>query len=130
MTIAENHGGDLNVATTPPIMTTAEELREAVDWDEIPSHPLTREQFGFSKVDNIEEESKVLGLYQGLLIHLPNPPSTETVQGWQEKNKIAEGIYHVYKSQHGRNQYFDWFESHQHFNYQTYVNPNSTMSHQ
>ena len=130
MTIAENHRGDLDVATTPPITTTAENLKEAVDWDEIPSDPLTREQFGFSKVDSIEEESKLLGLYQGFLIHLPNPPSTETVQGWQEKNKIAEGIHHVYKSQRGRNQYFDWFKSHQHFVDQTYVKPDSTISHQ
>lgn len=56
MTIAENHGVDLNVATTPYKATTAEKLIEAAKWDEIPSHPLTREQFGFNKVDSIERK--------------------------------------------------------------------------
>ena len=130
MTITENHGGDVNVATTLPKATTAEKLIEAAKWDEIPSDTLTREQFGFNKVDSIEEESKLLGLYQGLFIHLPSPPSSETVQGWQKNNKIAGGICHRYKSQHGRSRYFDWFKSHQHFVDQTYVKPNSTMSHQ
>lgn len=124
MTIAENHGVDLNVATTPYKATTAEKLIEAAKWDEIPSHPLTREQFGFNKVDSIEKESKLLGLYQGLFI-LPSPPRSETVQGWQKKNKIAEGICHWYKSQHGRSRYFDWFKNHQYFVDQTYVKPNS-----
>ena len=126
----EIYGGDLNVAPSLPTATTAEKLREGVNWDEIPSDPLTREQFGFSKVDGIEEESKLLGLYQRLFIHLPNPRSTETVQGWQENNKIAGGISQMYKSQHGRNRYFDWFKSHQHLVDQTYVKSNSAMTHE
>ena len=129
MTITKNQEEDLNVANTLPTATTAKRLIEAAKWDEILSDPLTREQFGFSKVDSIDEESKLLGLYQGLFIHLPSPPSTETVQGWQEKNKIAGGICHSYKSQHGRSRYFDLFKSHQHFVDQTYVKPDSTVNH-
>lgn len=94
--------------------TTAEILKEAVDADMLPSDSLTREHFGFNRASTVREESNLLGLYQGLLIHLPNPPSTRTVQGWLERNKIAGGIYHAYKSQHGRSEYFNWFKKNQH----------------
>ena len=119
----------LDVATASAATTTAEILKEAVDADVFPSDTLTRNHFGFSKVNSIEEETNLLGLYQGLLIHLPNPPSTKTVQDWQKKNTIAVGIHHSYKSQHGRSWYFDWFKNHQHFVDQTYVKMHSPVSH-
>lgn len=119
----------LDTATIAAATTTAEKLKEAVDADLFPSDPMTREHFGFSKVNTIEEETYLFGLYQGLLIHLPNPPCAETVQGWQEQNKIAEGIYNSYKNQHGRSWYFDRFKKHKHFVDQTYVNPKSPVSH-
>lgn len=103
--------------------STAKKLKEAVDADEFPLDSLTREHFGFSKVDSIEEESCLLGLYQGLLLLLSDPPSIKTIQGWQEKNKIAGGVYHYYKSQRGRSWYFKWFMKHQQYVDQTYVNP-------
>ena len=92
----------LDTATTAAATKTAEKIEEAVDADVFPPNPLTQERLGFSKVDKIEEESNLLALYRGLLIHLSNPLCTETVQGWQEKTEIATGIYHAYKSQHGR----------------------------
>lgn len=55
-------------------LQTAEKLKEAVDADVFPSDPLTLEHFGFSKVKTIEEEINLHDLYQGLLIHLHNPP--------------------------------------------------------
>ena len=110
----------LDVATASAATITAEKLKEAVEADVFPSDPLTRKHFGFSKANSIEEETNLLGLYQGLLIHdLPNPPSTKTIQDWQQKNTIAVGIHHSYNSQHGRSWYFDWFKNHQHFVDQT-----------
>ena len=100
--------------TNSAAKSTAERLKEAIDADVFPSDPLTREHFGFSRASTVEEETNLLALYQGLLIHLPDPPSTKTLQGWQERNKLAGGIYHAYKSQHGRSTYFDWFTKNQH----------------
>ncbi|KAF6238331.1 hypothetical protein HO173_003611 [Letharia columbiana] len=117
----------LDVATTSAATTIAEKLKGAVDAEVSPSNPLTREHFGFIKVNTVEEKTILLGLYQGLLIHLPNPPCTETVQGWQEKTKIAGGIYDSHQSQHGRGWYFNWCKYHQHFVDQTYVDPHNVM---
>ena len=50
-----------------------------------------------------------MGLYSGLLLFLPRPPSLATLQGWQENDKLADGIYHTYKSQKGESSYFTWF---------------------
>ena len=109
MTLTGNDERD-SIATKSAATTTAEKLKEAVDADVFPSDPSTREHFGFSRASTMEEETNLLGLYQGLLLHLPNPPSTKTVQCWQEKNQIVDGIYHAYERQHGRSMYFNWFK--------------------
>lgn len=108
--------------------TTAEKLKEAAKADLIPSDPLTRDHFGFNRASTVEEESNLLGLYRGLLILLPDPPSTKTVQLWQERNKIAGGIYHTYKTQHGRSGYFNWFKKNQHIVDPSKINPQGQMS--
>lgn len=91
MTLTENNEEDssddkdlvqLGIATTSTATTTAEKLKEAIDAEVFSSDPSTLEHFGFSNVKSIKEVINLLGLYQGLLIHLPNQPNTETVQGW------------------------------------------------
>ena len=103
--------------------TSAELLLEALIADKFPTHPVVRDDFGFNKVSNQEEETCMLGLYQGLMIGLPNPPSVETLQGWVNKDKLAGGIYHSYKSRDQESGYFNWFKKNQHFFDRDYVNP-------
>lgn len=123
MTLTDRDYMDTNSAAT----TTAEKLMEAAKADLVPSDPLTREHFGFNRASTIKEESNLLGLYQGLLIHLPDPPSTKTVQGWQERDKLAGGIYHSYKTQHGCSGYFNWFKKNQHIVDSSQINPQGQM---
>ena len=116
--------GSENPATAAEGITTAQILHDAVFADKIPTDPLTRDHFGFSKVNSYEEESCLLGLYQGLLMHLPlRRPTLETVQGWQRKNKLAGGIYYCYKCQDAESGYFDWFKKNQDFLSQDYKRP-------
>ena len=104
-------------------MTPAENLKMAVNADKFPSDPLTRQQFGFAKVNNHEEETCVLGLYIGLLNLLPRNPSLDTLQGWVAKNELAQGIQNSYESQMGESGYFSWFLKNKKFFDQKYVNP-------
>ncbi|KAK3166749.1 hypothetical protein OEA41_009874 [Lepraria neglecta] len=76
--------------------TTAERLMRAIEQDGLPQDLLTREHFGLSKVDKLDDELKLMGLYKGLLVLLDNPPSTKTLHGWQQSNKLAEGILKAY----------------------------------
>ena len=112
-----------NPAKAADSISTAQILQYAVLKDIFPTDPLTREHFGFSKVNSYEEETCLLGLYQGLLKYLPSIPSVETVQGWQQKNKLAGGIYHCYKSQDANSGYFRWFKRNQHLFSQDYKRP-------
>lgn len=109
--------------TVSTTVTTAHKLREAVIQDVFPTDPLTREHFGFSKVDNQEEETCILGLYDCMFRKLRMSPSLETVQGWVTKNKLAAGIYHTYKSNDADSRYFKWFKKNRQFFDQNYVNP-------
>ena len=105
-------------------MTPAENLKKAVDADKFPTDPLTRQQFGFAKVNTHEEETCVLGLYIGLLILLPRTPTLDTLQEWVAKNELAQGIQESYESQLGESGYFNWFLKNKRFFNQDYVNPN------
>ena len=107
-------------------MTTAEKLLEAVNADESPLDPLTRQQFGFAKVNNHEEETCVLGLYIGLFVHLPRPPTPDMVEDWVTKNELAQHIQEMYERQtmKGSSGYFHWFLKNKHFFDQNFVNPN------
>ena len=115
--------GSSKMADGPGSMTTAEKLQVAVDADMFPSDPLTRQQFGFAKVNNQEEKTCVLGLYIGLFL-LSRPPTLDTLQSWVAKNRLAQGIQYSYKSQMGESGYFRWFMKNRKFFDQDYVNPN------
>ena len=43
-----------------------------------------------------------MGLYKDLLVLLDNPPSTKTLHGWQQSNKLAEGILKAYSGRESR----------------------------
>ncbi|KAK4691966.1 hypothetical protein P7C71_g5148, partial [Lecanoromycetidae sp. Uapishka_2] len=83
--------------------STAELLQEAIMADALPVDPLTRQQFGFSKCNDIDEEAQLLSLYGGLCV------STTTLQNWQKKNKIATGIHHAYTRLKKQSHAFEWF---------------------
>lgn len=119
----QNASSSSFIAGGPPV-NTAEKLRQAISYSSVPLDPLTREHFGFSKVDTYEDEVRLIGLYKGLLYLLPQPPSLKTVEQWQLNNKIAGGIYHTYKSQGGESDYFSWFKKNQHIVDRNYANPN------
>ena len=103
--------------------TTAEYLIRACEQDLLPSNPLVRQQFGFSKVNDPEEETCLFGLYTALFLMLTYPPSADTVQQWVAKNELAKGICHTYEIHAGVSGYFDWFKKNQHVVDQNYVNP-------
>lgn len=114
---------DTDEAAQDEPSTPAEKLTHSLMVDKIPVDPVVREVFGFSKANNREEESCLLGLYQGLLLYLPDPPSEEDVQSWVETNKLAEGIQRSYKAQGHNSGYFRWFNKNQHLFDQTYQRP-------
>ena len=124
-------GEDKSEATakdTLQSLTPAQKLSESVHADLIPIDDTVRQMFGFSKVNNPEEESCLLGLYIGLMRLLPNPPTAETIQTWVTRNKLAGGIHHTYKSQKGESDYFKWFKKNRHFFDQNYRNPNGSRA--
>ena len=124
--VYQSRSGSSNTDDGEDSMTTAEKLKEAVDADEFPFDPLTRQQFGFAKVNSHEEETCVLGLYIGLFNHLPWPPTPNTVQGWVTSNELEQRIQEMYERQtmKGSSGYFHWFSKNKHFFDQDYVNPN------
>lgn len=108
---ADNACGAEEVQT----LTPAERLKQIMVDGGIPTDPVVRETFGFSKVNSQEEETCLMGLYKGLLVLLPNPASVQTVQGWVNNNKLAGGIYYTYKSQGANSGYFKWFKKNQQY---------------
>ena len=102
----------------PPSPTTAEILEEAICvHDKIPADSLTRQHFGYSKVDSVEEESCLQGLYKGLFL-FPRPPHRREIQEWVQQDKLAEGIERYYSG--ARSGYFNWFKKNKHVFSQSY----------
>lgn len=97
--------------------TTAEKLKRAIDLDTISQDPLTREHFGFSKVENVDGEVNLVGLYTGLFHYLNT--SAAKVHQWQEQNVLAEGILEEYHPRESG--YLAWFKKHLHVVDRDYV---------
>ena len=81
-----------------------------IELDTIPTDPLTQEHFGFSKLENMDGEVNLAGLYTGLFFYLEG--GAEEVYEWQQKIKLAEGIL---RACHPRKSgYLAWFKKNQH----------------
>lgn len=89
-----------------PYTSTAAKLMKAIKADALPTDPLTRQQFGFSKVVTVEDEKELSALYHGLQV------DASTLQDWQKQNKLATGIYHTYTRQKIETHAFEWFRKH------------------
>jgi hypothetical protein len=69
---------------------TADYLEEAVISDELPDDPQTREDYGFSRCEKLEEESHLGGLYTGLFKVLD--VSSEELDQWRKSGVLTENI--------------------------------------
>ena len=96
-------------------------LMRAIEQDSLPRDLLIREHFGLSKVDKLDDELRLMGLYKGLLVLLDNPPSTKTLHRWQQSNKLAKGILKAYSGRESG--YLSWFKKNKHLVDQNYANP-------
>lgn len=101
------------------LKNSAEKLKKTINGDTIPTDPETRDHFGFSRVDNVDGEVNLSGLYNGLFNYLANPPSTDEIHEWQKQNKIADGILKAYGTRESG--YFAWFKKNMHVVDQKYV---------
>ena len=98
--------------------TTAEILKDNVCFlDLIPTDPLVRQHFGYSKVNSVEEETCLQGLYKGLFL-VSRPPTSVQIQEWVRQDKLAEGIEKYYLGY--RSGYFNWFKKNKHVLSQRY----------
>ena len=79
----------------------------------MPCHPFVRHHFGFSKVDSVEEETCLQGLYKGLFI-LPRSPSRGEILDWVQEDKLADGIESYYSKCKSQSGYFNWFKKNKH----------------
>ena len=101
--------------------STADILIENVTlYDKIPSDPLVRQQFGYSKVNSVEEETCLQGLYKGLLDFLPSSPSSDELQQWVQRDRLAQGIEIYYTRFGAQSGYFNWFKRNKHVLSQSY----------
>lgn len=87
--------------------------------DTIPTDPLTREHFGFSKCENADGEVNLVGLYTGLFLYL-NVTAAQ-VHEWQTDNKLAGEILEAYSPQESG--YLKWFMKNKHLVDANYVRP-------
>lgn len=115
---------DIKEVDTKGAENTAEILERAIDNDTIPTDPLTREHFGFSKCNNTGDEMKLGGLYEGLLSYLG--VTAKQLHEWQRDNKLAARILEAYYPQESG--YLKWFRKNTHYLDATYVRPGGLIA--
>jgi hypothetical protein len=93
---------------------TSDHLYLACLDDTFPQDPQTREDFGFHRLPSSADQSKLLGLYVGLLIYQKTP--SEEVHQWQTKGTLVENICEVYNRipESHRGSYYPWFLENKH----------------
>lgn len=90
--------------------------------DSFPTDPLVRETFDFSKVETVEDETSLLGLYHGMtLIEDYSSDGGALLQQWSNDNTIAEKMIEYYRLQ--SSWYLEWFKKHQYVVDHNYVRP-------
>lgn len=94
-------------------ITTADQLLHDAREDRIPRDEQTREDFGFSRCRDWNEESHLFGLYQGLLLYL----HIDSVQlnKWKQEGLLVSKITETFEKvpEANRGGYFPWFLRHQ-----------------
>ena len=110
-------------------ITTADHLALAVRQDMFPGNRQTCEDYGFNRVHTDDEETNLLGLYIGMLIHLlmrssqrayrPHQNLEDSSQdhsqmacSWSVVDKIKATYYKIPEDRRG--EYFPWFLRNEH----------------
>ncbi|KIM81256.1 hypothetical protein PILCRDRAFT_821715 [Piloderma croceum F 1598] len=93
---------------TKPI-NTAYHLARAVYQDRFPEDPQTSLDYGFKRAFTVENQSKLLGLYIGLILYIKVEP--KTIHRWRLKGTMAEEIKSAFEKlpQSNRGSYYPWF---------------------
>jgi MYND finger len=93
---------------TKPI-NTAYHLARAVYQNLFPNDPQTRLDYGFVRAFTPENQSKLLGLYIGLISRMNVEP--KTIHRWRLKGTLVEEIKSAFEKlpQNNRGGYFPWF---------------------
>lgn len=108
---AKRSGPHIFTCTKRPL-TSADYLYRNIVQDTIPEEEDVREDFGFNHLTSFADQSKLLGLYQGL--YLSDDISVEDVHKWQvEGSLVAEIKRYFYQiPETSRGGYFPWFLKH------------------
>ncbi|KAK7063765.1 MYND-type domain-containing protein [Favolaschia claudopus] len=90
-------------------ITTADYLALAIHKKMFPDDPQTCQDFGFTKAFSIENQSRLLGLYVGLIERLKISP--KTVRQWQLEGTLIDNIKTSFSSlpAQSRGSYYPWF---------------------
>lgn len=93
---------------------TAYHLARAVYSDRFPEDKQTRIDWGFEKAGDRSEQSKLLGLFRGLLLHCDVRP--QTIRQWRKNGILVEGIKTAFEQipPKSRELYYPWFLYNQH----------------
>ena len=75
--------------------------------DFFPRNLLVREVFGFNAMKTSEDETKLLGVYQGL--KMLGVRDCE-VEQWHKQGTLQESIIKFYDDHYGCSEYFTWFK--------------------
>jgi hypothetical protein len=96
-------------------ITTADFLSADAIRDEIPTDPQTRDDFGFSRCRTRNEESHLLGLYQGM-VAVSDDVYAPDVHEWRQQGILADKIIEYYTRipEGHRGSYFQWFTRNRH----------------
>ena len=82
-------------------------LFEEMNGDFFPSSLLVREAFGFMAMKTHEDETKLLGVYQGLK---QVEAEDWEVEQWRKTGTLRESILKFYDDHYGPSAYFSWFK--------------------
>ena len=101
-------GSHLFLCSKRPL-TSADYLWGSLAEDLIPQDEAVLEDFGFNNVLSVEDQSSLLGVYEGL--YLSGKFSTENIHEWRVRGILADKIKEFYYSiaEGYRGQYFPWF---------------------
>lgn len=90
-------------------ITTADLLLRDCLGDRIPEDPQVREDYGFERCKKRQDESRLCGLYTGLLKY--NNVKAEELHRWKTAGVLAEKTIEVFSKipEHCRGGYYKWF---------------------
>jgi hypothetical protein len=94
-------------------LTTADYLMSDCIGDEIPKDPDVLTDFGFQRLLTFPDQSKLLGLYIGLM-HLD--VQAEELHEWQISGRLADRVIETFERipPRSRGEYFTWFVENRH----------------